>query len=1530
MKTKRRGNKTIHHATRVFDTLERRVFLSTVTFYPYTEYGVGTAPLSAVVFNATNDSKPDVVVASYVSGWVSVFPGTGGGISSTRTNYSVPFASAIAPADFDGDGRTDVAVTSYMTAGTVRVLRGMSNGSFSTALTPADTGKQPVALAAGDFDQDGKPDVAVVNSGDATLAILRGNGDGTFAPKAVYATGSTPVSVKTTDLDADGILDLVVSARLDNAINVFIGRADGTFAPAVSYPVGTEPYGLEVADLNVDGRPDVVVANIKSNNISVLKGSGDGTLAAQVQRNVNNAPSSVAVRDFDGDGLPDIVVANSGASTLTLLTGPGDGTFPNSQSLATKSGPVFVTAGLLNSDTAPDLVAVHQSGNAISVLLSPDGVGPTASLSFHPVPAAGATSFSISVYYSDTQGVPTSTLGNDDLTIYGPNGYSVNAVLTGTGTSGSDVVGYYRIDAPPGGFTAATNGLYEIHLNQNAVRDGLGNGTRATRLDTFVVSVGVPTAIIGHPNLRVATKSAEGQSIQFAGIYSVMSSDTISLYEWDTDYDGSQFVTRHTGAIIDITAGNGPQTYTVALRVTSASGVTSTVVTESYYVANLQPRDGTLTYTGTHPDNVVVTMTGLVDSASDLAAMRYWWDFNGDGVYDLPDSPLSSVTVPRQFFNPGSTAVWVRAVDPDGAENYFSVAVNVSAAVAVLTTSSAATVAEGATVSFSGAKSHIVNANIFPSTISKYEWDPNYDGVTFKPAAVGQTLTLSDLDGPKVRKIALRVTSNLGATAVSTATLTITNVNPVGTISANGRVVTVTPSATGFDVPADPVTFSYDFNSDGTFELTNVPTPSVTVPLQYLSSGITNVRIRVEDDDGGFVVHQVTVSIPKPTAVISATSTSIPETSNFTFFGVSSTVTLGGTLTYEWDANYNGTDFNPTATGTSLTISNLDGPATRTVALRVTTAEGLTSTTSATINIVNAGPRATISASGTKVTFSPAAGSTFDVNSDTVLFDYDFNNDGKFDLIGSPLSSVNVPREYLGKGSTTVAAKVRDEDGGASTYSIQMRYAIPSAVITAATSPLAEGQTLAVSGSNSTVTADGTISNWEWDINYDGISFNPTAIGAAATVDYTGLPAGQRTIALRVTSPNGETSIATLPVTIVNQAPSAEVTVIGKNTIIVTPSDSPVDTAAGFTYDFDFNNDGIFDLTRSRTSSAVIPSGFLRRGSVTVATRVTDQDGDSAIVPHTFAYKPDAVPVTATIVTPGNAIESTEKLSFTVSINQVLDLPLSLTLQTGGNLTLPSSVIIPAGQTSVTLDVPFTSNIFADDLRWASIAISPTSDDLAIVTTDGSTASARVLDDDISARIVPDPLDPKKKKTMLYVTASDIDDVLEFLPHKKGIEVRNRGATLGVFSKSVVRILAQGRDGNDSIRVDTKLKNISVLLGNAGDDTLIGSAGKDVLIGGTGSDQLRGGKADDLLIAGAIPNESDLGTICNLQAVWNTSKATKRLATLSTRTSLFSDLSLHQDSATDTLLGEGNIDLFVTGSSDNTSAPEKKEEFRAI
>ncbi len=351
------------------------------TFSAPSDFAVGAIPQAVAVADFNGDGRADLVTMSEDSNTVSVLLGNGDGTFRARTDYAAGATPlSVIAGNLNGDGKPDLVVINGL-GHTLSVLLNNGDGSFQ-APTSYALGGSPNAVALGDFNRDGLADLAVTTvpaTGPASVSVLLGNGDGTFQAVQSFAAGTTPASVAVGDFNSDGRPDLAVTDKSSNTVGVLLGNGDGTFQAVQSFVAGTSPASVAVGDFNGDGRPDLVEAS--SGTATIELGNGDGTFQAPnaLVSEAAGAVTSVAVGDFNGDGRLDLATADAASNTITVLVGNGDGTFRPPTNYATGAGPVALAVADFNGDGHADLVTADNRANAVSVLLGRgDGTFPAA------------------------------------------------------------------------------------------------------------------------------------------------------------------------------------------------------------------------------------------------------------------------------------------------------------------------------------------------------------------------------------------------------------------------------------------------------------------------------------------------------------------------------------------------------------------------------------------------------------------------------------------------------------------------------------------------------------------------------------------------------------------------------------------------------------------------------------------------------------------------------------------------------------------------------------------------------------------------------------------------------------------------------------------------------------------------------------------------------------------------------------------------------------------------------------------------
>ncbi len=191
--------------------------------------------------------------------------------------------------------------------------------------------RQPIPRGYATYDSGGgglqsgtvSPDLAIANAVHNNVTVLLGDGMGAFsaAPGSPFPAGSQPSSVATGDFNGDGKPDLAISNYLGFSITVLLGDGMGAFtgAPGSPIPVGEFPYSVSVADFNRDGKPDLTIPNSLSKSLTILMGDGTGGFTP-APGSPFPFPGGIAVGDFNGDSKPDLAVAVNGAITILQNT----------------------------------------------------------------------------------------------------------------------------------------------------------------------------------------------------------------------------------------------------------------------------------------------------------------------------------------------------------------------------------------------------------------------------------------------------------------------------------------------------------------------------------------------------------------------------------------------------------------------------------------------------------------------------------------------------------------------------------------------------------------------------------------------------------------------------------------------------------------------------------------------------------------------------------------------------------------------------------------------------------------------------------------------------------------------------------------------------------------------------------------------------------------------------------------------------------------------------------------------------------
>jgi hypothetical protein len=356
-------------------------------------------------------------IADFIVGQSSTSPGLGLVAFLTESNGSlgkgVVYAqndalSYVAVGDLGQNGRSDIVASNWAT-GAVEVLRGNGNGTFQapTAISlPGITN----GLVIADLNGDGWPDVAVAGK-DPVVYVLLNDGKGSLALAGAYPISAAGYELVAADLNNDGKLDLAIAMTSTSRVAILLGNGSGSFSSAPDYNTTmSSVYGIAAGDLTGNGNLDLVVTSPTDGSIAVALGHGDGSFSAPsiypaslLLSQKNPSPGEVALSDANKDGKLDVVYANSGHSSVGVLLGDGAGSFSGPSEFPTGGGSLAVAIADLNKDSWPDIVTadVHFSGISVLYNTTSPQSAPDFSIAANPgavnLPLAGTVTTAISL-----------------------------------------------------------------------------------------------------------------------------------------------------------------------------------------------------------------------------------------------------------------------------------------------------------------------------------------------------------------------------------------------------------------------------------------------------------------------------------------------------------------------------------------------------------------------------------------------------------------------------------------------------------------------------------------------------------------------------------------------------------------------------------------------------------------------------------------------------------------------------------------------------------------------------------------------------------------------------------------------------------------------------------------------------------------------------------------------------------------------------------------------------------------------------
>jgi hypothetical protein len=351
----------------------------TLGIYPNTSVTLSTNVTITPDAPPSNTTSITVEASTYFVGELTANPATGV-IRVTNAHHAniVPASYTVKVKAFGPSGTATRTFLLTVTNGTACT---QNAGFVSPAVPEVALGVSPIAIAVGDFNNDGIQDFVTGNEGVNTVSIRIGDGNGGFTSPAVpsVAVGVAPFSIAVGDLNGDGFQDFVVANESKGAggsVSVRLGNGSGGFtSPAVpEVPVESTPFGIALGDFNNDGIQDFVTADYGTHYLSIMLGDGSGGFAppAVPLVSVGSGPFAVAVGDFNGDGNQDVAaaIAGIGGEGVSIRLGDGTGGFtPPALPDVPAFQPDDVFIGDFNGDGKQDFAAVDETADRVSIRL---------------------------------------------------------------------------------------------------------------------------------------------------------------------------------------------------------------------------------------------------------------------------------------------------------------------------------------------------------------------------------------------------------------------------------------------------------------------------------------------------------------------------------------------------------------------------------------------------------------------------------------------------------------------------------------------------------------------------------------------------------------------------------------------------------------------------------------------------------------------------------------------------------------------------------------------------------------------------------------------------------------------------------------------------------------------------------------------------------------------------------------------------------------------------------------------------------
>ena len=372
------------------------------------------------IYNVIGSGNQNIAISAAASaltpGQPECIPAGPRGVGTARSRAYVYEAERTTVADLDGDTFPDL-VTPYPTTAGISILYGNPNTlTLFTEDDCCDVGANH-SLAVGDFNRDGKPDVALTNTLYGSISVKLGLPGRAFGPAVTYTVGTTPTGIATADVNQDGILDLIVANQGSNNASYLSGRPDGTFNGAQTFNLaGTSPTTVIAAHLDGDTRPDLAVLVAEGVSIT-LDGTTQGPFGTSTLLS-SPQPVAMVVGRLNGDTLPDLALSNLGNNTVSVHMNAGGGTFSGATTVSAGFTPAGLVLAELTGDTHLDLAVTYPNEGVVTLL---QGASNGVFSQHSRVPVPGAPRNVVALDFNQD--------GLNDLAVSSPSTHSVSLLL---------------------------------------------------------------------------------------------------------------------------------------------------------------------------------------------------------------------------------------------------------------------------------------------------------------------------------------------------------------------------------------------------------------------------------------------------------------------------------------------------------------------------------------------------------------------------------------------------------------------------------------------------------------------------------------------------------------------------------------------------------------------------------------------------------------------------------------------------------------------------------------------------------------------------------------------------------------------------------------------------------------------------------------------------------------------------------------------------------------------------------------------